>query len=899
MLNPLTPKILIRIVLISFFTTTLVLAESKSNVRIVDLKCEFATNPIGIDILKPQLSWRLESDSKQVRQTAYRIIVSDSEDDLNKDDGNIWDSGIKKFSQSVGILYSGKELVSRGRYYWKVKIQDSEGKESQWSSTAVFEMGLIKQEDWLGSWVGFASGWAGKPIYFKKIFNVNKEVKQARMYIAGIGYYFLLINGQKVGDYVLDPATSDYTKRVYYTTYDIAKYLKNENVMVITVGQGWYGIPKLRLQMEILYTDGTKDIITSSDVRNIAAGSIIRSSIYDGEFYDARIDNPDLYNNKPINVMNDTWSYSQFAEAPGGKMEAQKIEPIKIVDAIIPQKITEPRPGIFVIDAGRNLAGWAEINVKGEKGREIKLKFSETLYSDGTVNQENLRSAEATDTYILKGLISGEIWEPAFTYHGFRYIQVEGFPYSVKPGDIIVKIVRSSVEETSKFTCSNELLNKIHDMVKNTEASNLHSIPTDCPQRDERMGWLNDLTVRIEQALYNFDLAKFYAKYIKDVSDIQGADGSVTCTAPFKYGARPGDPVCASYLLLALKSYEFYGNLEIIKNNYDGLKAWTDFLASKTTEEGIVNYSYYGDWCPPVKFGRSDNNAVSLNTPGLLISTGYLYYCAKMMSKMAALTGRNQDVEYFDNLAEKTADAFNKKFWDEKAGGFGSNNQACNSFALFLGLVTEDKTQRVVENLVKDVEANEFHLTTGNLCTKYLMEMLTEYGHVDAAYKIASQESYPSWGFMLANGATTLWERWENETTSAMNSHNHPMMGSIDSWFFKYILGIRPDISGAGFEKFSIHPHIPEDMTFAEGEFKTVKGIIKSSWKKKNGNIAIMVTIPANTTAEVYVPIKDINAVTIDGKKTTEVKEIRFIRQQGVYAVYEAGSGSYMFNSKW
>ena len=577
-------------------------------------------------------------------------------------------------------------------------------------------------------------------------------------------------------------------------------------------------------------------------------------------------------------------------------MVSQKLEPIKIMDTIIPKDIKEPVPGIYVIDAGQNLAGWASLKVKGERGTEISMKFAESLYKDGTVNQENLRSAEAKDTYILKGE-GEEQWEPSFTYHGFRYVQVEGFPYPPKPGDIQIKIVRSSVDQTGKFKCSNELLNRIHHMVWSTEASNLHSIPTDCPQRDERMGWLNDLTVRIEQALYNFDLSRFYPKFIDDVEDTQDPDGTITCTATFRYGSRPADPVSASYLLLALKSYEFYGNKEIISQHYKGLKAWTDYLNSRT-KDGIVDYSYYGDWCPPIEFGVN-SGSVSKYTPGVYISTGYLYYCAKMISQMADLLGNEVDKSFYSKLAEKTAIAINDKYWDEKAGGYGSNNQACNSFALFLGLVDKDRIPRVVNNLVTDVKNHDYHLTTGNLCTKYLLEMLTEYGYPEVAYKVAAQETYPGWGFMLANGATTLWERWEHETGGAMNSHNHPMMGSVGSWFYKYILGILPDNNGPGFEKFIIHPIIMNDLNFAEGEFSSVKGLIKSAWKKENGSIYLNVTIHGNSTATVYVPTKNINSMTESNRKINRVKEIKFLNAQDNYAVYQLGSGTYHFKSDW
>ncbi|HEX2924499.1 MAG TPA: family 78 glycoside hydrolase catalytic domain, partial [Chloroflexota bacterium] len=655
--------------------------------KVTDLRCEYATNPIGLDVPAPQFSWRIESDKKMVLQGGYRILVSDSPEQLAKDSGNVWDSGPQHSSRSCGIVYQGKELESRKSYCWKVKVWDSHEAASGWSEPASFEMGLTRQEDWKGDWVGMMPGWSGKPLYFKRTFHVGKPLRQARLYISAIGYGSIELNGAKVGDHVLDPAMSEYAKRVYYTTYDVAKYLRTDNVMLITVGQGWYGIPKLRLQMELAYDDGTFETITSTDVRNVATGPIQASSIYDGEVYDARLENSDLRTTAPITVQNRQWSVAQIADPPGGKMVAQKLEPIKVVDTLLPRSITEPLPGVYVVDSGQNLAGWASLRVKGNRGSVITLKFAETLYDNGTVNQENLRAAQATDTYILKGGVE-ETWEPSFTYHGFRYIQIEGFPYRPDTGSIQIRVVRSAVNQTGRFSCSNELLNRIHGMVVATEASNLHGVPTDCPQRDERMGWMNDLTVRMEEALYNFDLSRFYAKFIDDVADTQGKDGTITCTAPFRYGSRPADPVSASYLLLALKSYQFYGNQSILRTHYDGMKAWVDYLASRT-ENGIVNYSYYGDWSPPAEFGVN-GSAIPKNTPGQFISTGYLYYCARMLSQMAAVLGKSDDASAYAALADKTATALNGKYWDEKAGGYATNNQSCNSFALFLGLVAKE-----------------------------------------------------------------------------------------------------------------------------------------------------------------------------------------------------------------
>ncbi len=872
--------------------------DSGTNLEVAGLKCEYAINPIGMDLSAPQLSWSIESPGRGAFQKAYEIIVADSPESLTENKGNIWETGIIQSSKSAGILYAGPELQSRRRYYWKVRIWNTQSMASAWSDPAFFETGLLKEEDWQGDWIGFNGGRTGKTLYFKGIFSTSKQLQSARAYVSGIGYYEMSINGRKAGGQKLDPAISEYSKRIYYSTYDITSFLKKENVVTVSVGPGWYGIPKLRIQIEVNYNDGTRDVITSPSMRSVTTGPIVSSSIYDGEHYDAREESKELYSySLPENFINKKWAYANITDPPGGKMVSQKMEPIQVMDSLSPADIKEPVPGTYVIDAGRNLAGWASIRVRGERGTKITLKFAEALYKDGTVNQENLRSAEAKDVYILKGGME-ESWEPLFTYHGFRYIQVEGFPYKPKPGDIRIKIVRSAVNQTGNFSCSNELLNRIHKMVVATEASNLHSVPTDCPQRDERMGWLNDLTVRIDQALYNFDLSRFYSKFIDDVEDTQLQDGTITCTAPYRYGARPADPVSASYLLLALKSYEFYGNLEIIRQHYAGLKAWVDYLNSRT-ENGIVNYSYYGDWSPPIKFGVDSSSPVSQFTPGTLMSTGYLYYCSRIIAKMAVLMGKESDREFYSKLAEKTSMAFNKTWWDEKAGGYGSNNQACNSFALFLGVVDKDKIPRVVNNLVTDVQKHEYHLTTGNLCTKYLLEMLTENGQAETAYKIAKQETYPSWGYMLANGATTLWERWEHETGGAMNSHNHPMMGSVDSWFYKYILGILPDIEGPGFERFSIRPYILNDLTFAEGELKTIKGIIKSAWKKEKGSVYLDITVPCNSLATVYVPSKNIKSITEGKRSIRNNKEIKFMYARDNYAVYEVGSGTYHFKSDW
>lgn len=764
------------VLLVALLASTVCYGWGMVDWQLTGLKVEYADLPAGIAVARPQFSWQISGERRSLKQKAYQLLVADSPEKLASSEGNIWDSGVVQSAQSVGVLFNGEDLKSRQTYYWRVKVWEEQGGEAMESEVTSFETALLNQSDWQADWIGFPFGWVGKVLYFRHVFQCPADVVSGKVYLAGIGYHELSINGQKIGKNVLDPATSDYSKRVYYTTLDVTDHLKKENVMLITVAPGWYGVPKLRLQMELTFADGTTKRITSNDIRNVTLGPTVRSGILDGEYYDARKEQENwLLPTDTIikGIPNETWGVAPIVEPPGGRMVAQHLEPIQVVEEFHPIDMKEVSQGVYVLDAGQNLAGWVKLRVRGERGDAITLKFAETIYPDGTVNQENLRTAEATDTYVLKGDPQGEEWEPAFTYHGFRYVQVEGYRSKPAVTDFTVRRVRSAVADAGQFASSNDLLNAIWLMVKRTEASNLHSIPTDCPQRDERMGWMNDITVRIEQAIYNFDMSRFYPKYLDDVADTQDELGRITDTAPFRYGGRPADPVSASYLLLALKTYEYYGNREILRQHYPGLKAWVDYLATRT-KDGIVDYSYYGDWAPPEEFGvtGAGYGAISKNTPGDLMSTGFLYYCAEILSRMANVLGNQSDAETYAHLATATGEAFNRQFWDETVGGYGSNNQSCNSFALFLDLAKGDRKARTLENLVNDVVEKEYHLTTGNICTKYLLEVLTENGRIDEAYKIATQTTYPSWGYMLANGATTLWERWEYATGGSMNSHN-------------------------------------------------------------------------------------------------------------------------------
>ncbi len=883
--------------------------KAASTLTIAGTWCDYAQSPLGIENPSPGLGWQLESAARNQTQTAYQVQVASSEELLASGRPDLWDSGKSISRQSVHVKYAGKPLSSRQRCYWRVRVWDKTDVATPFSAANVWEMGLLEQNDWVGQWVGYTAGWPGRALYFRYAFELEKPVLSARAYIAGIGYSELRLNGEKVGDQVLDPGWTDYTKRVLYVTHDVGSRLRaGSNVIGAIVGHGWHGAPKLRLQLEITFTDGSKKTIASRGAHTIArdlwyvtSGPIVEDSIYDGETYDARLektgwDMPAKRNPIGSGGRRERWQTVVPVGAPGGRMVAQTLEPIKVVETLQPTEIKEPSPGVYVLDAGRNIAGWARLRVQAPAGTKITLRFAESLRADGTVNDDNLRKAFATDVYIAKGAEMEE-WEPRFTYHGFRYLQIEGWPGVPRPDNFQFRLVRSAVENNGVFDSSNGLLNRIQKMVRNTEANNLHSVPTDCPQRDERMGWLNDMTVRIEQALYNFRMGRFYAKWLDDVTDTQIEDGSITDTAPFKWGKRPADPVSASYLLLGWSIYEHYGDTGPMRKHYPAFSRWVDYLTSRA-EDGIVSYSSWGDWAPPKAFaipGSIGAGAISAGTPGPLMSTGYYYYQTKLLAKMARVLGDDTEAKRRAVMAEKIADAFNREFWNEAIGGYGSNNQACNSFALFLGLVPSKNVPRVVANLVSAVEQTNGHLSTGNLCTKYVLDMLAEHGHADLAYRIATKTEYPSWGFMLEKGATTLWERWEHLTGGSMNSHDHPMLGSVSSWFFKYLAGIRVDPSGPGFSRVLIQPAFVSGLDKAEGSYRSLSGVITSAWRREGGRIVLEVSVPVNTVATVRLPVRDPAQVTEKGLPLKNVNGVGGVSAEATAVAFQLGSGTYQF----
>jgi alpha-L-rhamnosidase len=848
------------------------------------LRCEYLDNPMGIDMPHPRFSWVLEHSGRGERQTAYQVTVSSAPDASTSDQ---WDSGKVANAQSAQVAYQGRPLVSGRTYYWRVRWWDKEGAASPWSRTARFDTGLLDRGEWKGRWIGGAG-------QLRKEFDLKARPARARIYLAGLGYYELRINGRKAGDHVLDPGWTTWEKRVLYTVYDVTSLLRQgPNAVAVMLGEGWYKNRALLMQLTVeLEGGGRIEVVTGPDWK-AHAGPIVSDSVYDGEKYDARLATPGW--DRP-GYDDAGWKPAAAVEAPAGVLSAQLMPPIRVVDTIVPLKLSSPRPGVWIYDLGQNFSGWVRLRVAGPRGARVRLRHSELLYDDGTLNVENLRRATATDSYTLTGGGEEEIYEPRFTYHGFRYVELTGYPGTPRLDSVRGRVVHSAVSPAGGFSSSKEILNRIQRMIVWGVASNLHGIPTDCNQRDERQGWLADAHLAAEAAMLNFDMAAFYTNFLRDIRDIQGADGSLTDTVPHRNGHRPADPAWgAAYPLLAWYMYEYYGDRRILEEHYDGIKAWAD-LQRTQAKDGILSYSFYGDWVPIVK------------TPGDLVSTVYYYWSADIVARVAEILGKTGDAAAYRRLAGEIAAAFNRRFLDPATGAYVPATQTAQILPMFTGIAPESSRAGLYRWLRDDiVYGHDTHLTTGILGAKYLMPLLTAMGGSDLAYDLAAQTTYPSWGYMAENGATTLWELWQNKTGPSMNSHNHPMFGSVGAWFYNALAGINPDLSRPGFERLRIAPQVVRDLKWVSGTVETLRGTVAVNWRRGDESLAIDVTIPGGSDAEIHIPKPQSGPATVteggravwqDGRYQGGVPGIASARETASEIIIEAGSGNYALEIK-
>ena len=843
------------------------------------LRCEYLENPMGVDVRQPRFFWVLEHSGRGQAQSAYQMIVSS---DPAAAAGDIWDTGKVVSAKSTQVVYAGKGLESGKTYFWKVTYWDKDGRESPWSDTARFDAGLFERTEWKGSWIGGRN-------QLRKEFPLGGRVKRARAFVCGLGYHELRVNGRKAGGHVLDPGWTTYDKRVLYVTYDVTNALRQgPNAVGVVLGNGKYGSRALLVQINIELEGGTRTSLVSDASWKAANGPILEDSVYNGETYDARLETPGW--DRP-GFDDKAWGPVEAVKAPAGVLSAQMMPAIQVVDTVLPVKMTSPQPGVYVFDMGQNFSGWARLRVKGPRGTDVRMRFAELVYDNGMINRENLRAARAEDHYILKGE-GEETWEPRFTYHGFRYVELSGFPGTPMPDSIRGRVAHSAVRPIGSFVASKDILNRLQRIITWGQKTNLHSIPTDCDQRDERMGWMGDAQGTAEEAMMNFDMAAFYTNFVRDIRDVQDDKGRLSDTVPHIWGGEKADPAWATaYPLLCWYMYQYYGDTRVLEEQYDGLRKYVEFLRSQA-ENGLVKFSSYGDWVAVEK------------CPGAIVSSFYYYYDVKILADAARILGKGQDAALYDRLAGDIRAAFNREYYDPKTGDYADGTQTANTLPLFLGIATEkegDAWGRLFDDIVYK---HNSHLTTGIIGTKYIMELLTRSGSSDLAYDIAVQTTYPSWGYMIENGATTLWELWQKREGPSMNSHNHPMFGSVGAWLYKALAGINLAPGSVGFEKVLLQPQMVRDLRHASGSVQTLRGEVGCTWSRTDGSVRVEAVVPVGSAAEIVIPKFNLRNVRVTEGGKALWENGRFV--PGVAGVDEAvdkdgavriktGSGRYAF----
>ncbi len=880
------------------------------------LRCEYRTNPLGIDVAQPRLSWTVKSTAEKARglkQTAYRIVVSSSAEALARGAGDLWDTGKVASGESAQIVYKGKVLGSGVRAWWRVKVWDGTGAESAWSETADWSMGLLQTRDWKGRWIGLdekqqPANHVLPARMLRKEFEAASKPKRATVYVSGLGSSELYMNGSKVGDDVLSPGLTDYSKRVLYVTHDVTdRVTAGRNAIGLMLGCGRffgplnstvYGYPKALLQLEIEYADGSKArVVTDGTWKLTANGPIRGNNEYEGEEYDARSE----MNGWATAGFDDSgWHAANEVQAPPGVLRAQMAEPLRVMETIRPVKVTPGANGTYIVDMGQNLVGWCRLRVNGPAGTKVTLRHAESLKSDGTLYVANLRTAKATDTYTLKG--GGvEAWEPRFTYHGFRYVEVSGFPGAPSLDALEGRVVHDAMPRAGTFESSSDMLNRIYHNIFWGVRGNYRSIPTDCPQRDERQGWLGDRSQVSHSEAYLFDVAAFYSKWMADLSDSQWPNGSIPDVSP-NYWVIYSENVTwpSTYLFLPGLLYDHYGDRRVIEQYYPGLKRWLDHMATYT-KNGLIAKDTYGDWCvPPESPTLIHSQDPARRTDGTLISTAYYIELLKLMARYARLIDKPAEAKDFETQATVMTKAFQAKFYRPDKAIYDNGTQTSSVLALAFGLAPKEDREAILAGLVrKIVKESDSHVGVGLVGAQWLMRTLSDNGHSDIAYTMATQKTYPGWGYMVEKGATTVWELWNGDTADpAMNSMNHVMqIGDLGVWMYEYLAGIRPDPEKPAFKHVIVRPFLTGDLAFVKASHESMYGTIASSWERKDGSLRLSITIPANTTATVYVPARDAAQVRESGKPAAQSKDLKFVRMEGTNAVYEIGSGSYAFEA--
>lgn len=906
------------------FNTVTAIPFVNAQTTVVKLKCEYKTDPLSIDVARPRLSWQLQSSKQGVLQTAYQIRVAASQAQLKSNKDLLWDSGKVPSDQSLHVPYDGSALQSRQRVYWQVKVWDNRNKSSAWSPVAFWEMGLLSPSEWKASWITpdvKEDPQKSEPSPFlRKEFTLAKPVATARVYVTSLGLYELNLNGKKVGDEVFTPGWTSYNKRLQYQVYDVTTQLtQGANALGAILGDGWYrghiGWGQnnrnrygeklaLLLQLEVTFRDGTKEVIATDDSWRSATGPILASDIYNGETYDARLEfngwaKPGLVadNWKPVKILDHS---KQFLVASEG-------DPVKKIQELVPKKIMTTPKGEKVADLGQNMVGWVRLKVKGNKGDKVTITFAEVLDKDGNFYTDNLRGAKNTDTYILKGE-GEEIYEPRFTFHGFRYVRVEGLPGALTNDNITGIVIHSAMEPTGTFSCSDPLINQLQQNIQWGQKGNFLDVPTDCPQRDERLGWTGDAQAFAPTASFNFNVASFFTKWMKDVAADQFKNGAVPDVVPdiLNLNGEPGHGGRSvgwaaatgwadAALIIPYTLYLSYGDVRILETQYPSMKAWVQYMQNRAGNDYLwTGDKHYGDW---LSFNTPHSDYPGAYTEVDFIATAYFAYSSKLLSKIATLLGKQDDAKQYEELYQNIKTAFNKEYVTP-TGRLVSNTQTAYSLALEFDLLPEAQAQKAAQYLAEDVKKFG-HITTGFLGTPLICNVLTKTGKNDVAYFLLNRKHYPSWLYPVTAGATTIWERWDAQRPDGsfqdvgMNSFNHYAYGAIGDWLYKVVAGINIDEKNPGYKKIVFHPQPGGGLTQARAVIETMYGKVSSEWTLENGQFMYKITVPPNTTATVILPGAGDATVQSGMKTLKDISSVSNVSKKGSDLQFTVGSGEY------
>jgi len=894
-------------------------AQAQNKISVTNLQCEMLNNPEGIDVVQPRLSWQIKSDVNDVKQTAYQIMVASTLENLNANKADLWDSGKVTSNESVNIIYSGKKLGDRQNAFWKVTVFSNKG-EIKSTSTAHFSIGILTYADWKSTrWIGYEKLAKDDSIsqfsrlsarYLRKGIDLKKPVKSAKVYIMGMGLYELYINGNKIGDQVLAPVPTDYTKNVKYNVFDVTSQLKEgKNMLGTILGNGRFfamrqdykpykiksfGFPKMALQLFVEYTDGSNEVIRTDDTWKLTTdGPILSNNEYDGEEYDAR---KEMKGWNTTNFDDKNWVNARYVQEPGGFFEAQMSPNMKIMGEVKPISIKATPKGTYILDMGQNMVGWLQLKVKGKSGDQITMKFAESLQKDGSLYIANLRDAKTTDVYTLKGE-GEEIWEPRFIFHGFRFVEISGFPTKPTLDNFVGKVVYDDIKTTGTFESSDATMNQIFKNAWWGISGNYKGMPIDCPQRNERQPWLGDRTTGAYGESFLFDNQTLYAKWLDDIKYSQTQDGGLPDVAP-AFWRYYGDNVTwpGTYITVADMLYTQFADKEVIIKQYPTMKKWMVYMEENYLRNDLMDKDKYGDWCvPPESLELIRSKDPARMTDGEVLSSAFYYQLLGIMKKFATIANQENDIAHYDDLAVRIKKAFNAKYLNTSTNSYANNTVTANVLPLAFGMVPENVKEKVFQNMVHEIEVTkQGHISTGVIGTQFLMRTLTNFGRGDLAFKLASNKTYPSWGYMVENGATTIWELWNGNTADpTMNSQNHVMLlGDLMIWYFENMAGIKSNPEKPGFEQIIMKPDFNAGLTFVNASYESIHGLIKSNWKKNKTNLVWKITIPANASALVYLPTTTASDVKVNNVKISKSYQI-----ENNKVVLELPSGTYEINA--